>query len=188
MASKAPVPAFVKALPAPVRTMLRAQCGGDWRRVTRTADGGIVVHNNPQVEEKKEVLKPEPKIPAKPATPARPTPATIPRPKFDPKLGRPTHPPGYRSIGANGMKIVPRTKPISRKRSGRPRTGVEFTKRILDVGGQFYRIPGSPRMRIYYLGYYVMEAWCADNTPRKIVRRQYDQFCKHVDILDEFFS
>lgn len=42
------MPAFVAALPAAFRRQIKNQCGGDWRRVTKDAGGGVMVHNQPQ--------------------------------------------------------------------------------------------------------------------------------------------
>lgn len=203
MVAKSPPPAFVQALPAPVRTMLRKQCGGDWRRVTRTPEGAIVVHNQPQTSD------PAPAVAARrrpaaapgPVIQARPTPATISAPTFRPQPAAPRypsprperdqpgadHPPGYPQLGAHGLMIVPRTKPTARKRSGSPRNAVELTKRILDMGAQFRRIPRSPKMKVYYLGYYLMEVWVADNTPPQILRSQYRKIREHLNTIDDFF-
>lgn len=193
MATKAPVPAFVKALPAPIRTMLLKQCAGDWRRVTRNADGGIVVHNNPQIAEPETVAEaeppPVPPVPpvspvAEPDIPRGPTPALM--PKVRP--GFPQHPPGFEGLYRHGIYIKPRTEPMSRKRSGRPRTAVEFTKRILDMGGQFQRLPESPKMRVFFMGYYLGEVWCADNTPKQMIRRQYWRVRTQIEAITAFFA
>lgn len=61
-------PSYVRALPPAMRTAVRAQCGGDWTRVTRDSSGGITVHNQPQPDG----ASPPPRRPRPRSIPAAP--------------------------------------------------------------------------------------------------------------------
>lgn len=41
-------PDWIRALPAAMRKLVSEQCEGDWRRLTRSPDGSVTIHNQPQ--------------------------------------------------------------------------------------------------------------------------------------------
>ena len=45
----ASAPDYIRALPLAHRRVIAAQCEGDWLRCTHDADGGITIHNRPQM-------------------------------------------------------------------------------------------------------------------------------------------
>lgn len=42
-------PEFIQRLPLAHRRLIASQCDGDWRRCTLDSDGGITIHNRPQI-------------------------------------------------------------------------------------------------------------------------------------------
>lgn len=165
--------------------MLRVQCGDDWRRITHDGNGGFVVHNQPQPDS----LPALPALPAPSAPPTpRPTPATIAPPVFRGRPGKPRHPPGFKLVNPNGILIKPRTKPTARKRSGVPRSAIELTKRLLDLECQFERIPKGTKACVYYYGYVIGTVWVADNTPRRVLTRDYQRIRLAIEAINNHFA
>lgn len=75
----ASAPEYIRALPLAHRRMIAAQCDGDWRRCTRDEDGGVTIHNRPQMTRTElapagqtaKVLKRKGPVPKAPKTPLR---------------------------------------------------------------------------------------------------------------------
>jgi hypothetical protein len=91
-------------------------------------------------------------------------------------------------MGKDGIFVKPRTKPVSRRRRGAPRTATEHLKRLLDRGFQFVREPGGSRADVYYLGYELGQIWVADNTPRVLVQQEYRLMVAKAAQIDRHFA